>query len=101
MSTRKKVRANITWIPAAQGGRIPPTGPRFSTVARFAGVEEVPGEAWSLVLEWTPVPAGELAMKAEVYFLAEEGPQDRLVPGARFELYEGRKVMAKGEVLKD
>ena len=40
-------------------------------------------------------------MKAEVSFLSEEGPGERLVPGARFEVYEGRKVMAKGEVLKD
>jgi len=39
-------------------------------------------------------------MIAEVRFLVDEAPQHLLVPGAKFELYEGKNIVARGEVLK-
>lgn len=98
---RQKVKARIVWVPAAQGGRTkPPSGPQYSTVVRFEGDPDWPNEAWSIVAEWNPSTTSEEFVLAEVGFLVEEAPQHRLVPGAKFELYEGKRVVARGEVVK-
>lgn len=84
--TKKAVR--VTWIPESEGGRkAAPIGPRYSTVARFGDQE------WSLILEWT-VPNTYIA-----WFLSEKAPENLLVSGVQFELREGRRVVARGEVV--
>jgi hypothetical protein len=96
------MRAIIRWIPREQGGRqSPPTGPRYSTVARFEDERDKwPAEAWSLVAEFihSYPPNGEVTL-VEVRFLSDEAPAELLRPGVRFELCEGRRVVAKGVVL--
>jgi len=36
---------------------------------------------------------------AEIQFLSDAAPVDLLQPGNQFELYEGRRVVARGEIL--
>ena len=95
------VKARIRWIPAAAGGRpSPPTGPRYSTVARFeADAASWPERAWSIVAEFHGPPDETLCTIANVQFLIPEAPTHLLRPGGQFELYEGRRLVARGEVL--
>jgi hypothetical protein len=44
---------------------------------------------------------GGKAVLVEMAFLSPDAPTEMLQPGARFELCEGPKVVAKGVVLKD
>jgi hypothetical protein len=97
-----QVHAMIRWMPRERGGRtVPPTGPSYTTVARFEDDRDRwPDEAWSVVVEFIrPYGTGGDAVWAKVRFLADGAPAEWLVPGARFELCEGRRVVAKGVVL--
>ena len=99
----RKVTAIIHWIPAAEGGRKhPPLGPCYSTVARFEQeAEKWPQEAWSIVAEFTNERDDSSCVEAEIRFLAPDAPSHLLEPGNRFELYEGRRLVARGEVLTE
>ena len=93
-------KARIQWLSADVGGRpAPPTGPRYSTVARFAAVaDKWPTEAWSVVLEIEePANTGGV-MTALIRLLAPDAP-DLLVQGGEFDLFEGRTIVARGVVL--
>jgi hypothetical protein len=98
---KPRVPAQLHWIKISEGGRTPPTGSRYSTVAKF----DVQGEAWrenawSLVVEFPVSPDFNVPQEVRVSFLAD-GPSELLVPGSRFELVEGTKVVAKGTILDD
>jgi len=97
----KSVKARVCWIKEEDGGRrSPPSGPRYSTVARFEDEKDTwLKEAWSLVLEFSGPPDESLCMATDVGFLSEDGPMRLLHPGSIFELYEGRRLVARGEVL--
>ncbi|WP_395451491.1 hypothetical protein ACHMW7_08905 [Aminobacter sp. UC22_36] len=70
-----------------------PNAGTYSTVARFEeDVEWPPPQAWSIVLEIHP--NGTTAR-----FLAPGAPQERLAPGRRFVLYEGKIQTASVKVL--
>jgi hypothetical protein len=94
-------RAKIRWLKASEGGRVaPPPGPKYSTVARFPeDATNWPEVAWSLVLEWSTPPEADGTVVVNVTFLSPKAPQTLLHPGATFELYEGRRRVATGEVL--
>lgn len=98
----RKVFAKIHWLSAAEGGRKhPPQGPHYSTVARFANqADKWPQEAWSLVAEFTEVRDDLFCREAEIRFLSADAPADLLQPGSQFELYEGRRVVARGEIVE-
>jgi hypothetical protein len=89
-------RAKIHWLTQAQGGRLaPPAGPRYSTVARFEQLEGLwPTEAWSLVLIFS-----NDASDVTVSPLVEEAPEALFVSGSRFDLFEGARKVAEGEIL--
>lgn len=95
------VKAKVSWVPIEAGGRkSPPPGPRYVTVARFDDDKnKYPKEAWSLVLEFSDVPDDSLSVVADVRFLVEDAPVRLLRQGSTFELYEGRKLVARGIVL--
>jgi len=99
--SRKPVTARIEWIGPEAGGReAPPVGPRYSTVARFEGQADWPREAFSLVVERKSNDHGDAEWIATVSFLVpENAPDDFLRPGARFELFEGGRRVAAGQVL--
>lgn len=95
----KTVKAKIDWLSEEAGGRSPPSGPRYITVARFDDEKEkYPKEAWSLVVEFSNSP-DYLILFADVRFLVEDAPVHLLHSGSVFELYEGRKQVATGRVL--
>src|SRR5688572_9664033 len=94
--------ARIRWLKAENGGRpSPPPGPEYSTVARFERLaDRWPQEAWSIVLTITEPADDSGVMVAGIRMLAEEdAPRDLLSTGSRFDLLEGRKCVASGEVL--
>ena len=98
----KFVLAKVHWVAPEDGSRTSlPTGKRYSTVSRFQ--EDIAAwlqEAWSIVLEFDdpPVAQGNPSM-ARARFLAEQAPVDRLQPGRTLELYEGKKKVARVEIV--
>ena len=97
MSRSRVAKAVISWVPAAKGGRKqPPTGPVYSTVARFTDDPDWPARAWSLVVRKLKAYGGGRFWFAQVEFLVDAAPHDLLRPGARFDLDEGRKLAATG-----
>lgn len=96
----KTVFAKLQWIPPAQGGRhAPPSGSRYSTVARFDQQgDKWREDAWSLVIEWTKSPDASLRHHVHVRFLVEGAPEHLLAAGNRFELLEGARVIATGVI---
>lgn len=95
------VKARLTWLTAGQGGRpAPPPGPRYSTVARFAAQgADWSKDAWSLVVDFTASPDADLSHSVQVKFLVPSGPDHLLATGSKFELMEGSRVVARGEIL--
>lgn len=94
-------RARLRWIAAADGGRpSPPPGPTYSTVARFETLaDRWPQEAWSIVLEIGRPADSSGDMVAGIRMLATDAPGELLASGSRFDLFEGRRLVAHGEVL--
>jgi hypothetical protein len=99
--TNKPVKARVCWVAKESGGReSPPPGPRYSTAARFEEEKDKwPHEAWSLVLEFSGPPDESHCVIADVRLLNPAGPAQLLRTGSVFELYEGRQLVARGEVL--
>ena len=95
------MKARIEWLTEEQGGRPDlPKGPRYVTVARFYDeIEKYPKEAWSLVLEFTRTISRSLTEVADVSFLVDEAPKHLLHEGSGFDLFEGRKLVARGKVI--
>lgn len=101
----KRVRVRIEWVPPSAGGRTAGfAGQRYSTVARFTGWpapwEE--GPHWSVVIDFgeTDNAATTLPQNGFLAFLSPDAPDEVLIPGAHFELYEGRRRTAEGEVIE-
>lgn len=96
------VLAEVSWIRPEEGGRnSPPPGPRYITVAKLEALaDRWPDEAWSLVVEWRGTSEDVWRIKGHVRFLVDEAPDHLLVPGSRFELFEGRRLVARGCVLE-
>jgi hypothetical protein len=96
-------KASVRWLKETEGGRaIPPPRPKYSTVARFPEEgAELPDIAWSLVLEWSTSPDINGTMIVDVRFLSPDAPAALLHAGAVFELYEGRRCVARGEILAE
>ncbi|MGE3468398.1 MAG: hypothetical protein AB7J13_15870, partial [Pyrinomonadaceae bacterium] len=91
----------IHWLSESEGGRLsPPRGSRYVTVARFLDEKEkYPKEAWSLVVENIDVLGSDGPSMADVRFLVDDAPDYLLHEGSLFELFEGRKMVAKGKIL--
>jgi hypothetical protein len=94
--------ARVCWVPETEGGRrIPPTGHRYVMVAKFADDNTWPDEAWSLVVDLSESPLGSHCTTANVRFLVPQAPVHLLTTGSKFELFEGRRCVATGEILAD
>lgn len=95
-------RARIRWLTKEEGGReSTPTGPSYSTVARFeARPDRWPSELRSVALAITAAADSNGVMLVGISLLFPEGaPAGLLTSGSRFELYEGKKTVALGEVI--
>ena len=97
----QKQDARLRWLKPEEGGRQhPPPGPKYITVARFESQRESwSDEAWSLVVEFLEQPDASLCHRVRVSFLAEDGPEDLLMPGSAFDLMEGSRRVAEGVVI--
>jgi len=98
-----RARAIVEWVPQNQGGRRQPptgTGPRpYSTVVRFTDAPWPEETSWSLVVEMDPALSETYRWIADVHFLVPEAPHHCLRQGKEFELYEGKKCVARGRIL--
>jgi hypothetical protein len=89
-------RAHITWLTPDQGGRqTPPSGPRYTPTARF----DATSEDRSVVLDLVSRPTDSADWIADIRFLFDDAPQDFLSDGASFELFEGKRCVARGTVV--
>jgi hypothetical protein len=93
--------ARITWLTAEEGGRrVLPCGPRYSAPARFESQAAGPeGANWSLVVELVSRPPESTDWIAEVRYLFDDAPHELLLQDANFELYEGKKCVARGAII--
>jgi hypothetical protein len=96
----RKVYARITWVLSDAGGRKKiPGGPIYSAPARFEDLEGRPlEEMWSVVIK-LPTPNDSLSIITEMWLLSKNAPLELLHPGSLFDIYEGEKHVATGEVL--
>lgn len=77
----------------------PPPSREYSTVSRFKEDTDWPEEAWSVVLHFDEPPQEQGSpSRGTVRFLVPDAPQDRLKPGASFDVYEGRVKTATVEI---
>lgn len=81
------------------GRKSPPTGPVYTTVARFDEDVEWKREAWSVRLEFERQVRPDSTV-ARIEFLSPDAPKHRLRPGKTFALYEGDHEVATVEILK-
>jgi hypothetical protein len=98
-----RVRAIIRWVPASRGGRRQPPRPvaGYAAPARFESDAAQEQGPWSLrIAEASELRGGE-AVEVRVTFVMPDAPHDLLREGERFELLEGRKVVAKGVVVSE
>ncbi len=97
------MEATVSWKAKENGGRsAPPLGegvPPYATMVRFLEPDDPwpPESVWSLVVE-KKLAFDDYNWLADVRFLAEAAPKECLVPGRKFELYEGPKCVATGLV---
>lgn len=97
------MEATIEWKTKEEGGRLkPPHGegvPPYATIVRFMEPNDPwpPESAWSLVVE-KKAELDPHHWVANIRFLVENAPKERLKPGQRFELYEGNRCVASGVI---
>lgn len=97
------VKARLTWVPYGQGGRAhAPTGTTYTTVARYHHpvTHEISFE-WSMVVHFNNELRSVESQHVSVSFLSLEAPHALLQPGFMFELYEGARLVAVGEVIDE
>lgn len=92
-------KVKIYWISAKNGGREkPPSGSQYSTVARFEDVKDKwPNEAWSVAIDFNKHE--DTYSEGNIRFLVEWAPNNLLYSSSKFDLFEGKKRVATGEVL--
>lgn len=97
----KVAKARIYWISENEGGRQKiPNSDSYSTVACFEDIKNIyPDEAWSIVVNLKKAHVEDRTTVAEIKFLVELAPEKLLYSGSKFELYEGKKIVAFGEIL--
>jgi hypothetical protein len=97
------MHAVIDWLTREQGGRRePPLGigePPYSPEIRLVDKPWPPSEAWSLIVRKLQDLEGANRWLAVVKFRVEEAPHETLREGREFELYEGKRCVARGKVI--
>lgn len=98
--TRRRVAlADITWLTFDQGGRraLPTTQP-YRCIIRFQDDPNRKFGTWDVEVEFVERPRVGRRSKATLSFISDAAPIRLLRGGSRFELTEGPKVVAQGEV---
>ena len=92
-----KFIAKISWLTALEGGRtndIPFNTSKYAPLIRTEGSSR----NWSLVVN-NYGRVDDITTIAMIYYLASESAPDNLVVGLKFDLYEGNKRVAFGEII--
>ena len=93
--------ARIEWVTHDQGGRKqPPSGyepPVYWAVVKLLVVEPQ-ANSWSIYIRKRSSSNDGFAWNAAVKFRVDESPHHLLNEGVHFELYEGGKRVANGEI---
>ncbi len=94
-----QVNARLTWRVELPQNMPYPKGKRFATPARFLSHDEHwPQSAWSLIVEAESPVVEDRTQRVRVWFFVEDAPHHWLSHGSKFELYEGRLLLADGIV---
>ncbi|HPD01643.1 MAG TPA: hypothetical protein PLA01_09895 [Acetivibrio sp.] len=95
------VKAKIYWISEKNGGRKNiPNSRNYSTVACFEDIkDQFSTEAWSVVIDLENAQKESNWVIADFRFLVESAPCNLLYTGSKFQLFEGRRLVAIGEIL--
>jgi hypothetical protein len=94
-----EVAARLKWHVRRPAGIGYPRGERFATPARFEHQgDDWSNDAWSVVVSSAEPVAADSTQSVRVRFLMEDAPHDWLISGRRFELYEGRLLLAEGVI---
>ena len=96
---RKIFKARVFWVSREQGGRQSlPTGDIYGPKIKVISPTMIDNtSAWSLIVQNKEI-ISELETIAEVWYLSDKAP-DNLFKGVEFELFEGKKLVAKGIIL--
>src|SRR5437763_14866771 len=99
----REARAIIRWVPPSRGGRQAPPSPSvgYTCPPRFESDPNQARGAWSLRIVAAVELRGAEVIDARVRFVMDQAPHDLLTEGERFELMEGRLVVAKCVVLPE
>jgi hypothetical protein len=97
----REMRAIIRWVPTSRGGRQRPPNPAagYTAPAHFESDPLSTQGNWSVRIIASKELRGDEVIDATIRFVVPEAPQNLLSEGERFELLEGRRVVAKGVVL--
>lgn len=101
-------RALVKFLTQSQGGRKSPPvhmpGQWFyRPQAVFEGQQDEPGHPYGqfgIGMRFGGPADENLVMHAEIQWAVDGAPHHLIVPGAKFKVYEGSKLVANGEVLE-
>ena len=93
------VEAEIRWLRTSEGGRKSlPTVGEYRSIARFEDDPNAVLGTWDVRVEFLDTPSIERPTRTRISFVSVDAPRRLLHAGSRFELTEGRKVVAHGLV---
>ena len=95
----ESVMAVLTWVSPNVGGRkTPPTVRCYRSLSRFDEDPNWSRGVWDILVEFIDLPTFEAPSKVRISFASPGAPTDLLHTGNRFELREGKKVVARGQI---
>lgn len=96
----KKFEAVICWLTEAQGGRKEiPFSNKYAPIIKITKPLFESDDFWSVFVENKKILRNNETL-CHIKYLSEIAP-DNLYVGVEFMLYEGRKIVAKGVVLRE
>ena len=94
--------AYIDWLKPSEGGRqlpIPMNNKKYCPIVAVDGIKEYLGSSYGLLCN-SFKKIEEFRTLAYVKYLNTENAPDNLYVGAKINLYEGRKLVATGKIIK-
>jgi hypothetical protein len=97
---KKVVKAKIQWLKPDEGGRKTPLGHgfRYYPLVEFENFTDTDC-SWSADMIWHDQLDDALTTIADFSFLVEEAPFHLLKSGNKFNLFEGKRLVAIGYIL--
>lgn len=90
----REVMCEVQWLTLSEGGR--------SCPPPFTNIED---EYWGMISLENEVSEHGIKMKMSpgagcylMYFSSDQAPHEKLIKGTRFELKEGRRLVARGTI---